>query len=205
MPSLLLIATGNRHKTREFEELLRGRAEVRDLSCFPHLRPAEETGHTFEANARLKAVEAAAGSGLPALADDSGLEVDALGGAPGVHSARFAGPQADDAANRRQIITALASSGAAVPHTARFRCVLVLALPDGAVPGTWEGSAEGEIISEERGAHGFGYDPLFVPNGHTRTFAEMRAHEKNALSHRARAAQALLSDWSRIAPLLTTP
>ena len=193
----LLIATANRHKTEEFRAMLAGIAEVEDLTSHPHLPPVEETGSTFEENSAIKAIATAQATGLPALADDSGLEVDALGGEPGVHSARYSGAGATDATNRKKLLEELSRLPAIAPRAARFRCVLTLAGPDGSVRGSWSGAVEGRIISEERGRGGFGYDPLFVPEGYEETFAELPAAVKNQLSHRARATAAFLADRAR--------
>jgi XTP/dITP diphosphohydrolase len=193
-PPRLLIATANRHKTEEFRALLDGVAEVEDLTTHPHLPPVDETGGTFEENSAIKAIAAARATGLPALADDSGLEVDALGGEPGVISARYSGPGATDASNRRKLLAELAALPPTTPRTARFRCVLTLASPAGEILGSWSGAVEGRIIAEERGEGGFGYDALFIPDGHDQTFAELPAAVKNQLSHRARATSAFLAD-----------
>jgi XTP/dITP diphosphohydrolase len=193
-PPRLLIATANRHKTEEFRALLDGVAEVEDLTTHPHLPPVDETGGTFEENSAIKAIAAARATGLPALADDSGLEVDALGGEPGVISARYSGPGATDASNRRKLLAELAALPQTTPRTARFRCVLTLASPAGEILGSWSGAVEGRIIAEERGEGGFGYDALFIPDGHDQTFAELPAAVKNQLSHRARATSAFLAD-----------
>jgi len=193
----LLLATANRHKSSEFAALLRPlRIEATDLSSHPGLAQIEETGDSFEENSALKAVAAATATGLPALADDSGLEAAALANAPGVRSARFAGPDADDPANRRKLLEDLTAAAATTPDArrARFRCVLTLALPDGTIAGRWDGAIAGHIINAERGQGGFGYDPLFIPDGHQLTFAEIPAAEKNRLSHRARATAAFLED-----------
>ena len=193
-PRHILIATANRHKTEEFRELLAGMATVEDLNDHPALPQVEETGTTFEENSAIKAIAAARATGLPALADDSGLEVDALGGRPGVYSARYSGPDATDASNRRKLLDDLARVPGSPPRSARFRCVLTLASPDGSITGSWSGTVEGQILTAERGAGGFGYDALFVPDGHGQTFAELPAAIKNQLSHRARATTAFLAD-----------
>lgn len=190
----LLIATANRHKTEEFRALLAGIATVEDLTDHPNLPQAEENGSTFEENSALKARAAALAVGLPALADDSGLEVDALGGRPGVHSARYSGPGATDASNRARLLADLASLPAGTPRTGRFRCVLTLAAPDGTLIGSWSGAVEGQILEEERGEGGFGYDALFVPDGHEESFAQLPGETKNRLSHRARATVAFLAN-----------
>jgi XTP/dITP diphosphohydrolase len=179
-----VLATTNRGKIREFEDAF-GRVRLIPLSEFEGVTLPEETGDTFEANARAKAIAAARATGLPALADDSGLAVDALGGAPGVRSARFAGPGADDLANRA-LLTARLRGAPPWARTARFICSLVLALPDGSSDAV-EGTCAGRLLDRERGNGGFGYDPLFVPDGYDRTFAEMSREEKEALSHRGRA------------------
>jgi len=187
----LLVATNNRGKVREYEELL---AALPCEVAFPAQEgialEVEESGATFEENARLKALAYARASGLPTLADDSGLEVDALGGAPGVRSARYAGPGASDSGRCQKLLDALAS----VPEgqrTARFRCVVALAWPDGTVR-TAEGRCEGQIGWAPRGEHGFGYDPVFIVGGFCgQTMAELVPEVKNRISHRARAVQAM--------------
>ena len=182
----LLLATRNAHKTREVREILGNVWIVEDLSVLPDLPDVEETGETFEANAKLKALAASPHYDGWVLADDSGLEVDALGGAPGVRSARFAGDYADMAANRALLVKKMRGQENRI---ARFRCVLALA-KNGEVVRTFSGTIKGAIIDTERGQGGFGYDPLFVPEGGTHTFAEMSAEEKHALSHRGRAMRA---------------
>ena len=182
----LLIATKNAHKTAEIRAMLPDR-EVRDLTAHPDIPAPEETGATFVENAAIKAVAAAARFTGLVLADDSGLEVDALGGAPGVISARYAGPGASDADNRARLLRELEASGArGKERTARFRCVMALA-ETGAILGTFDGAVEGFIINQEKGAGGFGYDALFVPAGFCETFGQLPAETKNQLSHRARA------------------
>jgi XTP/dITP diphosphohydrolase len=181
MPALL-IATKNAHKTGEIRAILGDGWEVEDLTAHPEIPAPEETGSTFAENAAIKAIAASRLFPGLVLADDSGLEVDALGGAPGVTSARYAGPGASDANNRARLLRELH----AFPAPARFRCVMVLAR-DGLDLGTFSGAVEGEIVSEERGEGGFGYDVLFVPAGFTQTFGELPAETKNGLSHRARA------------------
>jgi XTP/dITP diphosphohydrolase len=181
----LLIATRNLHKTREIGQMLGSGWDVRDLSTLPHAPKIEETGVTFEENATLKALPISRIFTGLVLADDSGLEVEALSGAPGVYSARFAGPNADDAENRFLLIRKLRNfSGQEFP--ARFRCVMVLA-SQGELLGSFAGTIKGKVILEERGESGFGYDSLFVPQGYTETFGELQAEIKNSLSHRGRA------------------
>jgi XTP/dITP diphosphohydrolase len=159
--------------------------------------PVEETGTTFLANALLKARHAARLTGLPALADDSGLEVDALNGAPGVHSARYAGPEADDVANNARLLAALSGVPEA-QRTARYRCVLVwIAGPDDPTPLVAEGVWEGRILTEARGRGGFGYDPLFLDPESGLAAAELAADAKNARSHRGQALAQLRRQLSR--------
>jgi XTP/dITP diphosphohydrolase len=182
----LLLATRNAHKTREVREILGNGWVVEDLSVLPDRPEVEETGETFEENAKLKARAASPHYDGWVLADDSGLEVDALGGAPGVRSARFAGEAATMEENRALLLGKLRGGE---NRAARFRCVLALARACEIVR-TFSGAVEGTIVADERGDGGFGYDPLFVPEGGTRTFAEMSAAEKHALSHRGRALRA---------------
>jgi XTP/dITP diphosphohydrolase len=182
----LLIATKNAHKTAEIAAMLPG-WEVSDLTAHPEIATPEETGATFAENAAIKAVAASARFDGLVLSDDSGLEVDALGGAPGVLSARYASPGASDADNRARLLRELTADGArGKARSARFRCVMALA-ERGTVLGTFDGAVEGTIINAERGAGGFGYDALFVPQGYCETFAQLPAAVKNKLSHRARA------------------
>lgn len=188
----LVVATRNAGKLREIRELTAGRPLVwRGLDEFAGLADVEETGATFAENARLKALHYAAATSLPALADDSGLEVDALGGAPGVRSARYAGAPRDDTANNRKLIAALAGVPPA-RRTARFRCALALA-DKGVVLLEAEGAFEGLIVDEPRGTNGFGYDPHFLVPALGRTAAELPPAEKNARSHRGQALRALLA------------
>jgi len=183
----LLLATRNAHKTREFRELLGRDYNVIDLAGFPEIAMPQETGATFAENARLKAVSLSTDQNLLVIADDSGLAVDALGGAPGIYSARYAGENASDAANIKKLLRELKS----VAHrAARFRCVIALASA-GKLLGTSEGAAEGIIVDPPRGNAGFGYDPVFQPNGFEQTFAEMPSQLKNEISHRAKAIAAL--------------
>lgn len=198
MPRLVL-ATRNPGKVEEMREILRasGLGVVEVLSCadFPGLGDVEEDGETFEENATKKALAVARATGEVALADDSGLEVDALGGAPGVRSARFAGEALPRGASRdRANYEKLLSLLAGVPgpeRTARFRCAVAVASPAGRVQ-TAEGRCEGCIIFAPRGSGGFGYDPVFVPDGYDETFAELGSGVKNAISHRARALRAAI-------------
>lgn len=180
--------------------MLGGAWEVSDLNAHPEVTAPEETGETFAENAAIKALAASARFGGMVLADDSGLEVDALGGAPGVRSARYAGEQATDADNRARLLREMERTGArGRARAARFRCVLALA-ENGEVLGTFHGAVEGVIIPAERGAGGFGYDSLFVPDGYCQSFAELPAEVKNRESHRARALQALRAQMLATAP-----
>ncbi len=194
----LVIASHNEGKVREIGELLAPFGVDTVSAGALDLPEPEETGTTFEENAELKARAAAERSGLPALADDSGLEVDALDGAPGIHTARWAGPDRDFAMAMRNVEEKLQAKGATTPErrTGRFVAALALAWPDGHVE-TVRGEVEGTIVWPPRGDRGFGYDPVFLPEGYERTFGEMDAGEKHgwtpdkpkseALSHRARA------------------
>ncbi|MDA0873443.1 MAG: RdgB/HAM1 family non-canonical purine NTP pyrophosphatase [Bacteroidetes bacterium] len=183
MPQKLLISTRNPHKLREIMAILEGSGvELVSLEAFPDAHDVVEDRPTLEGNAAKKAEELFALTGLHTMADDTGLEVDALAGAPGVRSARFAGDEADAAANRRLLLERLA---AADDRRARFRTVIALTTPQGTR--FFEGTCEGVITREERGHGGFGYDPIFRPDGHAETFAEMDAATKNAISHRGRA------------------
>jgi len=190
----LVVATRNRHKVAEIAAVVGCLFEVSGLEGIPDAPAVEETGATFIENALLKALAVSGFTRALVLADDSGLEVDALGGKPGVHSARFAGPSAEDGANNRKLLATLAG----IPpgdRTARFRCALVLARV-GRIEAEFEGTVEGRIIEQPKGERGFGYDPLFVPDGEDRTFAELGPETKNALSHRARALRSFI-DWAR--------
>src|ERR1700722_6931437 len=181
----LLIATRNGNKTREISQILGSGWDVRDLSSLSHAPKVEESGATFEENAALKALAISKIMTGLVLADDSGLEVDALAGAPGVYSARFAGPNANDAENRFLLVRQLENLGGQ-EFPARFRCVMVLA-SQGELLGSFTGIVRGKVALEERGESGFGYDSLFIPQGYTETFGELQSEIKNSLSHRGRA------------------
>ena len=194
----LVLATHNGGKLREMRELFAPYpVELVSAGELGLAEPAE-TGATFAANAIIKAEAACAASGLPAFADDSGLCVHALEGAPGVHSARWAKQAGSFSAAMALLRTALEEQGARAPYRAHFTSVLALARPGGAGPATVEGRVDGELVFPPRGDVGFGYDPIFRPDGHGRTFGEMTSEEKHgmpsdgsvALSHRARAFQA---------------
>jgi XTP/dITP diphosphohydrolase len=188
----VVLASGNAGKLREFSELLGKTGLVLVRQSDLGVEPPPETGTTFLENALIKARNAARLTGLPAIADDSGLEVDALGGAPGVHSARYGGENASDEANLAKLLAALDGLPVA-RRTARYRCIVVYVRnADDAHPLIGDGTWEGEIIAGRRGNGGFGYDPSFVPTGDTRTVAEMPQDTKNSLSHRGQAMRAFL-------------
>ena len=187
----LLFATRNANKTAEIRKILGPQFQVNDLADHPEIPHIAETGKTFEDNAILKAV--AVSKRMPGfvIADDSGLEVEALGGAPGVHSARYAGMNATDQEKTDKLLEELTRVGATKnARRARFRCVLALACK-GNVLGAFEGIIKGQIADRPRGSHGFGYDPIFMPEGFQQTFGELAPAEKNQLSHRARALERL--------------
>jgi XTP/dITP diphosphohydrolase len=189
----VVLATGNAGKQREFAALLAPLGFELVLQSALGIEPAEETGTTFEANALLKARHAAARAGLPALADDSGLEVDALQGRPGVYSARYAGPAATDADNNALLVRELAGIPG-MRRSARYRCVLALVrTANDPAPLIAEGSWEGHIALAAAGSGGFGYDPWFIPEGHAVTSAQLAPGLKNALSHRGKALRALVA------------
>ncbi len=188
----VVLATKNRHKLEELHRILDAAGldvELLGADAFPDLPDVAETESSFAGNALLKAREIARVTGLPAIADDSGLAVDALNGMPGIFSARWAGRHGDDAANLALLLGQLTD----VPDRRRgaaFHCAAAIALPDG-TERVVEGTIEGTIIREPRGTNGFGYDPVFVPLGYQVTTAEMPSQEKDAISHRGRALQAL--------------
>ncbi|GAA3609447.1 XTP/dITP diphosphatase [Secundilactobacillus similis DSM 23365 = JCM 2765] len=191
--SELIIATRNAGKAREFREMLAPKGIIiKTLADFPNIGDIAETGTTFEENATIKATAIAQQTSLPVLADDSGLQVAALNGEPGIYSARYAGDH-DDAANNQKLLTKLAT----VPADQRqavFHSTLVLVKPSGAKL-VVDGEVSGEILTAPRGDNGFGYDPLFyIPEAH-KTMAEMTDHEKNAISHRGRAAEKMMQQF----------
>ncbi|MCK4563874.1 MAG: XTP/dITP diphosphatase [Verrucomicrobia bacterium] len=188
----LVLATRNAHKLEEIRAIFDFKSlDVLSAFDFPEIPDVVEDGDTLDANAIKKAVEIAAATGCWALADDSGLEVAALGGAPGVYSARYAGEQCSYSDNNEKLLCELAGKP---DRSARFRTVIALSDPEGNVQ-TVEGACPGRIIEELRGTNGFGYDPLFVPGGYTETFAELDSEVKNRISHRARALQKALETW----------
>ncbi|HEX9505385.1 MAG TPA: RdgB/HAM1 family non-canonical purine NTP pyrophosphatase [Acidimicrobiia bacterium] len=197
----LVLATANPDKAREIGDVLRAAGIAVDLLPRPDDVPeVEETGLTLEENARLKAVALCTATGLPAVADDTGLEVDALDGAPGVRTARFAGPNASYADNVAQLLDAIAGVDTE-RRTARFTTVALAHWPDGREVAAI-GTVEGVIAHEVRGERGFGYDPVFVPaEGDGRTFAQMAPAEKHAISHRGRAFRTL-ADGLRVVETL---
>lgn len=186
----LVVATRNQKKIEEIRRMLEGLdVTLYSLDDFPGCPEVEETEDTFEGNAVLKARAVAEFTGRPALADDSGLDVFALRGEPGVRSARYAGDDATDADNVRKLLSELSDTPDYM-REARFVCVVALAEPDGTVE-TFEGRAEGVIGKKPQGESGFGYDPVFYPKGHDRTFAQMSPSEKDGMSHRGRALEKL--------------
>jgi XTP/dITP diphosphohydrolase len=192
----VVLATGNPGKLRQFSELLgaSGLTLVRQSDF--GIEPPPETGSTFLENSLLKARNAARLTGLPAIADDSGIEVDALGGRPGLYSARYAGEGASDDQNLRKMLLELENVPAA-NRTARYRSIIVfLTGADDPAPLIGEGVWEGAIATAPRGAGGFGYDPIFMPRGDTRTAAEMPTEERNEQSHRGQAARAFLAQFN---------
>ena len=197
MEKILVIATFNSHKAAEIRAILPGLPCVlKPLADFPGAVPAEEDGGTLEANAIKKALAAARFTGLWALADDTGLEVDALGGAPGVFSARFAGENSTPAANNAKLLAGLAGVPPA-GRSARFACVVALASPAGKTLVS-RGALEGRITEAARGNNGFGYDPLFEIAGSGKTLAEVSEAEKNGFSHRALALRGLLPELGKL-------
>jgi XTP/dITP diphosphohydrolase len=187
----LLIATRNTGKVIEINQLLSDLPiATRSLAEFPWAGEVEETGTSFEENATLKARFFADATGLPTLADDSGLEVEALGGAPGIYSARYAGPDATDA-DRIELLLRELSKASDVTRRAQFVCALALIHPEGETVRLFRGTCVGRLASEPSGAGGFGYDPIFIPEGYTLTFGELPSDVKNRVSHRARALNSL--------------
>lgn len=190
LPELIIIGTRNAHKIEEINDKLRGLpSEFKGLDAYPDAPDVVEDGETFLDNACKKAGELAQATGEWVMADDSGLEVDALGGAPGVLSARYAGVHGDYEGNNRKLLSEMAGVPAE-KRTARFCCVIALAKPGGGIVFTVEGTMEGLIAEKPKGRHGFGYDPVFYLPDRERTVAELTLEEKNQISHRARAVEA---------------
>lgn len=191
----ILLATRNKHKAGEFQELLDDlKVEVVTLDRFPHIGEVDEDADSLEGNALKKAREVFFVAAIPTLADDTGLEVHYLNGEPGVYSSRFAGENASYADNVKELLK-LMRGVPARRRAARFRCVLAFVAP-GKVEYLAEGICPGVILEEPRGSHGFGYDPIFQPDGFTRTFAEMDSATKNGISHRGKAMQ-LMKEYLR--------
>lgn len=193
LPNILL-ATRNRHKTREIQTMLGSGVVITDATQYSHLPEVEETGVTFEENSKLKAEGISLHVEGMVLADDSGLEVDALGKEPGVYSARYAGAGCTDEANTALVLEKMSG----VPHelrTARFRCVLAVA-EKGVTLAVFDGTVEGILATEVRGVGGFGYDPIFMPIGHSETFGELSSEVKHTMSHRSRALAQFKEWWA---------
>jgi XTP/dITP diphosphohydrolase len=191
----LVIATRNAHKLEEIQAIFNFQElDVLSAFDFPDIPDVEEDGKTLEANAIKKAVEISRATGCWAIADDSGLEVAALDGAPGVYSARYAGEHCSYADNNEKLLRELAGSN---DRSACFRTVIALSDPGGSTQAV-AGSCPGVIIEEMRGSNGFGYDPLFVPDGYTETFAELASEVKNRISHRAQALHKAHEAWSEL-------
>lgn len=193
-PSRVVLATNNPKKLAELRRVVDAAGlavEVLGLRDLPSYPEPDETERTFEGNALIKAREAARRTGVAAVADDSGLEVDELNGMPGVRSSRWAGPMCDDDENNELLLAQL-HGVAKDRRSARFHCALALVTPEGEER-IWHGTMEGAIADSPAGEHGFGYDPLFVPEGEARTSAEMTPDEKDAISHRGKAVRAFVA------------
>jgi XTP/dITP diphosphohydrolase len=194
----LVVATRNVHKAREIQYILGTDFTVRDLRTYPEIPNIPESGTSFEENAKLKALAASRILSALVIADDSGLEVDALGGAPGIYSARYAGANATETDKIDKLLRELDQvRGTNDRRHARFRCVVALAR-NGRLLGTFDGTVEGRIADEPRGDCGFGYDPIFIPEGKEQTFGELPREVKNTISHRAKAIQALADRVRRL-------
>ena len=194
----LVIATRNKHKTREIQHILGPEFRVRALATHPEVSEICESGTSFEENAKLKALAASRQLSALVIGDDSGLEVDAFGGAPGIYSARYAGANATDTDKIDKLLRELARVRATEDgRRARFRCVVALAR-NGNLLGIFEGVVEGSITGEARGDSGFGYDPIFIPEGLKQTFGELPTEVKNTISHRAKAIRALAVGLRRL-------
>lgn len=195
MLNIIVLATGNKNKIREIRELLKDApVQIKSISDYGTLPSVVEDGDTFEENAYKKAFHYAKVLGLPCLADDSGLVVDALDGRPGVHSARYAGENATDLEKCDKLLMEMEGK---TERRARFECVLSLATPGGPAL-TWEGSCAGEITTERHGESGFGYDPVFFYPDFGKTFAEVSMEEKNRVSHRGRALQEFAGEIDKV-------
>lgn len=195
MKTILVLATRNKGKTREIRRMLEGfPVEIKNLDDFGPIPEVEEDGETFDDNAYKKAAFAARVLGYPAMADDSGLVVDALDGAPGVYSARYAGDTATDAENSAKLLEAMKGK---TDRKAAFECVISIALPTGPAL-TYEGRCEGVIAEAPQGDNGFGYDPLFYFPDKGRTFAQLTMDEKSQVSHRGKALKEVKAEFSKI-------
>jgi XTP/dITP diphosphohydrolase len=194
-PTILVIATRNKGKTLEIKELLKGfPVEIKNLDDFGPIPHLEEDGDTFDENAYKKASFAARILGLPALADDSGLTVEALDGAPGIHSARYAGENATDEQRYLQLLDEMEGKS---NRKAAFECVISIAVPTGPAL-TYEARCEGLITTEPAGSNGFGYDPVFFYPPYNKTFAQITIEEKNSISHRGKALAELRSEFDKV-------
>ena len=183
----LIFATGNQHKLMEVKKIMPSHIELLSLKDIDFTEDIEETGNTLEENALLKAKTIYNKTGIACMADDSGLLVDALNGEPGVYSARYAGPEKNDENNTQKLLKELHASS---DRSAHFKTVIALVVPGKEI--LFDGKIEGQIITEKRGTNGFGYDPVFVPNGYQQTFAELSLDEKSKISHRALAVKKLI-------------
>ena len=197
MKERIIVATRNAHKVEEIRAILSD-YEVLDLSAVTDPPEVEETGTTFLENSSLKALAISELTDSLVISDDSGLEVDGLGGEPGVYSARYAGEEGNDALNNAKLLRELSKKGAGVNRGARFRCVICVA-KNGKILADFSGAVEGRILEYESGLGGFGYDPLFVPEGYEKSFAELGEEVKNGMSHRARAL-AGVAEWLAESP-----
>ena len=191
---LLLVATGNEHKLRELQEMFKDFYTLAPMTAVGFFGPIEENANTFAGNAAIKAEAVCEATGLPAIGDDSGLEVEALDGEPGVYSARYAGEHGDDEANNDLLLSRMEGKE---DRAAAFKCALALKIP-GKDTIIAEGSCPGVLLTERRGTGGFGYDPLFLYEPMNKTYAEMNAEEKNQISHRSRAAEMMRSIMSQL-------
>lgn len=195
MFNLLVLATTNQNKVKEFRQFIsKFPVEVKSLADFGPLPDVIEDGQTFDENAYKKALHYAKVLGIPAIADDSGLVVEALGGAPGVYSARYAGENATDQENCEKLLNEL---GSETNRSAQFVCVLSIAVPSGPAL-TYEGTCDGTILTEKRGTSGFGYDPLFYYDPLKKSFAELSMEEKNKVSHRGKVLAELSSEFDKV-------
>lgn len=195
MVDTLVLATTNKNKVKEFQEMVGDfPIEIKSMADFGTIPECIEDGETFDDNAYKKALHTAKILGLPAIADDSGLVVDALGGAPGVYSARYAGDDASDEDNCQKLLKEMKGEK---NRRAAFKCVLSIAVPSGPAL-TYEGSCEGTILEEKRGESGFGYDPLFYFEEFDKSFAECNSEEKNKVSHRGKALAELRNEFDQV-------